>query len=285
MLAAVALLAACGKDENTALEGKWIAHAGVHWDSHHPLDITFTGNTYLWHIGGFSPMKEEGTFTYENDVITLTGKSFWTCEIEWSQGDGSEQKETWVKAEVAFPNHKYKVLSFEGDVMTVETITSDVIDQGVRMIMTRGEAVPAESDLKGTWEGTGENGRIYRISFDGKNFTRWEVYELSGKLSEGGEDVMIKVAIKEAGTWKYGQGELTLTPSQRWNSYILHCDQYASPLYYEASEINTATLEASTWYEINGGLWNSVWGLTKLGDTIYVEIKYTNMDTFVVEKK
>ena len=86
--------------------------------------------------------------------------------------------------------------------------------------------------------------------------------------------------------WKYQDGVLTLTPDKRWNSYIVHANQYGTPLYNEVSSINETTLEASTWYEINGSaLWSSVWALTKVGDTIYVEIKNTNMDYFIIEKK
>lgn len=291
ILAAVALFAACDKDPEgqTALEGKWTAHAGAHWDSHHPIDITFTGDKYVWHAGGFSPMKEEGTFTYENDIITLKGSAFWTGEVDWSQseqGGAPTESSTWAKAELSFPNHQYKVLSIEADVMTVEQLTSDVIDQGTKMVWTRGNSYPEESTLQGTWEGTSESGTKYRIKFDGKNFTRWEVSQQWGKLEEGGEIVTFTVCFKESGTWKYASGELTLTPTQGWNSYIVHCDQYAAPLYYEYSPIDETTLEATVWHEIGAAaLWGSTWGLIKVGKTIYVEVKYTNMDAFIIEQK
>lgn len=282
---------ACNKDNNngtTVLEGKWIAHTGTNMDFNHPLDITYSGNTYIWHIGGYTPMKEEGTFTYENDIITLTGSAFWTCEVDWSQtqqGGAPVESGAWVKAELTYPNHRYKVVSFEADVMTVESLDDDVMmSAGTQFIMTRGDASPAESELKGTWDGQSDT-KHYRISFDGANFTRWEVYNQYGRLVEGGEYVTFQACIKESGTWKYESGNLVLTPEHRWNSYIIHADQYATPLYYEAAPINETTLEASTWWEITGtSLWNSTWGLTKVNDSIYVEVKYTNMDHFVMKK-
>lgn len=288
MLAAVALFAACTEDGNTFLDGKWYAHTGTMMDSHHPLDITFDGDNYIWHTGGYSPQKEEGTFTYENDIITLTGKTFWECDVEWSQG-GNLPVETgaWVKVALAYPSHRYKVISFEGDVLTLENLSNDMFDEGQKFIMTRGDAFPEEKELKGTWEGESQDlGKKYRITFDGKNFTRWELYSQYGKLSEDGDNVLFRACIKESGTWKYAKGTLTLTPIKRWNSYIIHANMYGTPLYYEASEINETTLEASTWYEVTGAdLWESTWGLTKVGSTIYVEIKNTNMDYFIIEKK
>lgn len=292
LFAAIALIAACGKDntEGTALDGKWIAHTGTTMDRNHPIDITFSGNTYIWHVGGYSPMKEEGTFTYENDIITLKGNTFWTCEVDWSQsqqqGGAPVESGAWVKAELIFPSHKYKVLSFEADVLTVEQLEDDIISKGITLVMTRGESFPAESELKGTWEGTSDSGKQYRISFDGKKFTRWEVYSQYGKLAEDGDYVTFNACIKESGTWKYAKGELTLTPDHRWNSYIIHANQYGTPLYYEVSPINETTLEAETWWEITGGdLWESTWALTKVAGDMYVEVKYTNMDFFVMKKK
>lgn len=294
ILAAAALLAACTEDENTVLEGKWLGHTGTAMDSHHPLDITFNADTYIWHLGGYSPQKEEGTFTYENDIITLNGSSFWECEVDWSQsqqGGLPAESGAWVKVDLRYPTHKYKVLSLEADVLTLENLAEDMYPSGQKFVMTRGNAFPEESMLKGTWEGDSEGysegyGKKYRIKFDGKNFTRWEVYSQYGKIAEGGPDVTFKACIKEFGTWKYQGGVLTLTPDKRWNSYIVHANQYGTPLYNEVSTINETTLEASTWYEITGAeLWNSVWALTKVGNTIYVEIKNTNMDYFIIEKK
>ena len=240
LLAAVAVFAACEKDEATTLEGKWIAHTGTAMDSHHPLDITFSGDTYVWHVGGYSPMKEEGTFTYENDIITLKGSAYFTCEVDWSQsqqGGAPVESGAWVKAELAFPSHKYKVLTFEADVMTVETMEDDVISKGTKLVMTRGNAYPEESELKGTWEGESEGysqgyGKRYRITFDGKDFTRWECSYQYGKLQEGGEEVNFKVVMKESGSWKYSAGTLTLTPTKKWNSYIIHANQYGTPQWY-----------------------------------------------------
>lgn len=240
-------------------------------------------------------MKEEGTFTYENDIITLKGSAYFTCEVDWSQsqqGGAPVESGVWVKAELAFPSHKYKVLSFEADVMTVETMEDDVISKGTKLVMTRGNAYPEESELKGTWEGESEGysqgyGKRYRITFDGKDFTRWECSYQYGKLQEGGEEVNFKVVMKESGSWEYSAGTLTLTPTKKWNSYIVHANQYGTPQWYECGTINEATLESSNWWEIESstGLWESTWALTKVGKTIYVEIKNTNMDYFVIEKK
>ena len=149
---------------------------------------------------------------------------------------------------------------------------------------------PEESELVGTWDGSSEgfsegHGKRYRITFEGKSFTRWECQYEYGKLSEGGSDVSFRVTIKESGTWTYTNGILTLTPDKKWNSYIVHCDQYAKPLWYECGTLNEATLESDTWWEINGGLWDSTWVLTKAEKKIHVEIKYTNMDRFNMEKQ
>lgn len=148
-----------------------------------------------------------------------------------------------------------------------------------------------ESDLVGTWDGSSEgfaegHGKRYRITFDGKNFTRWECQYEYGKLEEGGADVSIKVCVKESGTWTFDNGILTLTPEKKWNSYIVHCDMYAKPLWYECATLNETTLEADRWWEIGGsGLWESTWALTKEKKAIHVEIRYTNMDRFNMEKQ
>lgn len=291
MLVAVALFAACDKnDADLLLEGKWNAHTGTGMDVNHPLDITFQGSNYIWHIGGYQPQKEEGTYTYKDNILTLTGKAFYTCEVDWSQDpQGGTPAETgaWVKAELVFPCHKYKVLSKEENVMSVECMVDDFMAEGTKFILTRGDAFPAESIIKGTWEGVSDSGKTYRISFDGKNFTRWELFQQYGRLVEGGEYTLFTACIKETGTWTYDKGDLKLSPSQKWNSYIIHCDQYATPLWYECSPVNASTYEAETWYEVGAGaeLWESHWSLLKAGDEIYVEIKYTNMDYFIIKKK
>ena len=147
-----------------------------------------------------------------------------------------------------------------------------------------------ESELVGTWDGTSAGfaegyGKRYRITFDGKEFTRWECHNMYGKLEDGGADVHFKVSIKESGTWTYAGGILTLSPTKKWNSYIVHCDAYAKPLWNECGVLNETTLESDTWWEINGGLWDSTWVLTKAEKAIHVEIKYTNMDRFNMEKQ
>ena len=147
-----------------------------------------------------------------------------------------------------------------------------------------------ESELVGTWDGASEgfaagHGKRYRITFTGNEFTRWECSYEYGKLEEGGTDVSFRVCMKESGTWTYANGTLTLSPNKKWNSYIIHCDQYAKPLWYECGTLNEATLESDAWWEINGGLWDSTWVLTKDGKTIHVEIKFTNMDRFNLEKQ
>ena len=288
MLAAIAVFAACEEnDKDNAkqdLDGKWTVHTGTMMDSNHPVDITFEGDSYVWHVGGYMPEKEEGTYTYENDVITLTGKAFFTCEVDWSQQGGPVETGAWASAELIYPNHKYKVTSLETDLMAVENQGEDSLPE--KFIMTRGDASPSESDLTGTWEGSSTSGKTYRISFNGKDFTRWEVFEQYGRIAEGGDYVTFRACIKEKGSWEYKDGVLELIPSQRWNSYILHADQYASPLYYEFSQIDETTFEAATWYEITSAdLWHSYWGLLKVKDALYVEIKYSNMDYFIATKK
>ncbi|MBR5924344.1 MAG: hypothetical protein IKZ60_02695 [Bacteroidales bacterium] len=250
--AVAALLAvACNKEggktgETTDLEGKWIAIM----DNHHPLDLTFEGNKYIWHVGGVTPMKETGTFTYENNTISFKGEKYWTCGATWDES-GPVEDGNWVESAEKFGNHKYKVLSLTKEAMDLESKGDDMYGDGFvfHMVYGDGQSLTA-NDLKGSWYGfvpNSEGGFLtkYLITFDGNNYSLRYIYYNYDNSS--GEWKSVLVITKEEGTWKHSKNILTLTASKKYDSFAI---VNMNPTRYNYYTVDEANWNAAGWYEI-----------------------------------
>ena len=280
-----------GGQEATALEGHWAAVM----DYRHPLDITFQGNTYIWHVSGISPLKETGTFTLSGDMLELHGQELFERGMQWQQqgqGQGSVPVETgeWEKKESPFDTHRYKVLSHSADALNLQVIADGFYpaDMVFYMLPANQEQSLTPDQLRGTWEGqinwedepVYANGYKYRLAFNGTSYTLWR---LSYNTENGdGQPKSTLVANKEGGTWTHVNGKLHLTPTYQIASYAI---TNMSPLQYSYYDIDPATWEweTSQWYATAPDLvFESDWTLYLAGNNLLV---VPNMDLIVFDKK
>lgn len=261
--AVAALLAvACNKEGGgtTELEGKWTAIM----DNHHPLDITFEGNSYIWHVGGVTPMKETGTYTYANNTISLKGEKYWTCEATWNE-DGPVEDGNWVASSESFGPHKYKVISLTKEVLEIEGMEGDFFGEGFVFQMVPGDGQSLTADqLKGSWVGimTNSEGGFtekYLITFDGNNYSLRELYNNYDNSS--GEWKSVLVCTKEEGTWKHSKNVLTLTATKKFDSYAIVS---MNPTRYNYYTVDEANWTADGWYEITDP-YEWTWTVAKIG--------------------
>ena len=280
----VALLAvACNKEggkdgESSALEGKWTAIM----DNHHPLDLTFEGNKYIWHVGGITPMKETGTFTYVNNTISLKGEKYWTCETTWNES-GPTEDGNWVESTEKFGTHKYNVLSLTKEEMDLESNGDDMYGNGYVFHMVYGDGQTLTADqLKGSWVGTipsSEGGFIskYLITFDGKNYS---LRVLSHNYdNSSGEWQSVLVCSKEEGTWTHSKNILTLTTKKKSDSFAIVS---MNPTRYNYYTVDVANWNAEGWYELTGSFMDWKWTFAKMSGKLRAII---NTDPVVFEKQ
>jgi hypothetical protein len=270
------VFAGCDKekdgDDTSALQGKWTAFM----DNHHPLDITFEKNTYTWHVGGVTPQKETGTYTYSGSIITLKGEKFWSGTQEWDQQGNPGAGKDWVESSEGFGTHKYKVLSVSEEELVLEGQGEDIHGSGYvfHMFHGDGQTLTAE-DLKGTWEAVLEGGSgpgqddKYRFTFNGSSYELRELYYNMEYNSQTGEGKSTLVCSKQNGTWTHASGKLKLTPSKLFHSYAI---VNMNPLKYNYYDVNTTTMEAVEWYEITSPD-GSEWSFVKSGDKLLALIQ------------
>ena len=69
-VAVAALLAtACEKEEPTDQQSTFEGHWTQQLNTKSPIDITFSGNTFIWHKDGAEKVKNIGTFSYKDSLL------------------------------------------------------------------------------------------------------------------------------------------------------------------------------------------------------------------------
>ena len=146
---------------------------------------------------------------------------------------------------------------------------------------TKEETQINESTLRGTWEGAVEHDfgqgckQKYRVSFDGKAYTMWHMYQNADK------DGLHDVGDKYQGSWEYAGGRITFKATAWSASYFISS---ISPLEYTYYDYNVNTMESNPWYvsSFADTLEDAVWTVSLKGNELQAKI---NMDTFVLMKK
>lgn len=211
----------------TELEGKWFYE-----DSHHPFTIEFKGNNYTFETPGF---KDQGTFTYNNNVITCHLTDRWSGEVSWQDGKRVSAG-NWEKIDLdEYRSRTFTVSLLENGVCIGTLVDAFYGGEPIEiMLICEGARISINSsELNGEWLFKEDNVLLARLVVDGSNYTIWQESPYSQQLA----------ATKEEGEWSYDNGFLNLSPSALYFSY-----QYTDSGYVY-SQIDPATLEAEEWFQ------------------------------------
>lgn len=238
----------------TVLEGSW-----YYDDYHHPFTIVFKGDNYTFETTGF---KDEGTFTYKDNVITCHITERWSCErVEWENGKRVNKGE-WEKIGVDkdYTSRKFEVTLLENGVC-IGNLTDDfyggepmeimLICQGVKISINA-------SEVEGEWVVKEGQELIARLVVQGNKYTIWQNMLYFEK----------DASTKEIGTWSYANGYLTLTPE----SYLYSYTRQSGSTGYSFANVDPESLEADTWYPAEYELDPIKIPAYKSGNTFYMNI-------------
>ena len=237
----------------TGLEGTW-----YYEDSHHPFTITFKGETYIFETTGF---KDQGTFTYKDNVITCRPTDRWSSEgVEWVDGKRVNTG-GWEKISLDGYNGRTFEVSLLENGVCVGTLLDDFYggEPFEIILLCQGAKITVNaSELNGEWLFKQDGELLARLIVNGNNYQIWQ---LEPYFQE-------PAVIKEEGHWTYSNGYINLSPTTRYFSY-----EYSSTgVGYVYSQIDPATLEATEWHPAQYELDDMKIPAYKSKDTFYLSI-------------
>ena len=248
----------------TGLEGTW-----YYEDYHHPFTITFTGETYIFETTGF---KDQGKFTYVNNVITCRPTDRWSSEgVEWVDGKRVNTG-GWEKISLDGYNGRTFEVSLLENGVCVGTLLDDFYggEPFEIMLLCQGAKISVDaSALNGEWLFKEDGELLARLVVNGNNYQIWQVQPYFQELA----------VVKDEGQWSYANGYLTLTPTSKAYSY-----ENARTGGYVYSQVDPETLEAEEWHVAQYELDEMKIPAYKSKDTFYISIS-ENMIVYKFKKK
>ncbi|MBO4467418.1 MAG: hypothetical protein J5745_04850 [Bacteroidales bacterium] len=234
----------CDKDDaESGVVGTWQMRA----DEYHYFDATFNSDgTYVWNwMGASGGIKDEGTYTFENDQITMKATTMWEEDYE-NKGHYNKTSLSsfeWHGKRVVTVHKNLGGVAFwdwKGDFLIQDSENFRFGKDGVIVFKKGFDFKIKKSDLIGTWEEYNEDNSLSRrlIVEDGKfkDYSVW--YNEDGSLC----------VHKEIGTWTLSSNVLSMKFTNGYSSYMLlgwnKETQQNDYLYYN---VNPDTLEAEQW--------------------------------------
>lgn len=257
LLAAMAILSLCAvqscdkdnpgeKKADDNIEGTWLMRA----DEFHFFDATFNSDgTYEWVWKGASgAIKDTGTYTYEDNTITMTPTKFYEADYEnpGQMNEKTAENMGWsgprtVTIDSFGPG--YAFWHWKGDFM-VQDSDNFRENQGEPIIVFRKgyDYKLKKADLVGTWENKDENGIDRIVLNDDDTFAFYYAWI-------DGEEYSVR---KDTGTWSLSSNLLSLTNITNYASFkSLGYNKETGKNEYEMYEVDPETLEAVKWESYN----------------------------------
>ena len=296
MLAIAALLAvlsfsSCSKDDdgnvqidNNAILGTW----KMIGEEYHPAIATFKSNgEYVWEWGGITGLKDLGTYTMKDGVITMTIKERWHCETRW-EGHNIVQ-ENWQKDTEIDPKdpttrvctvytvqESYLVWNFGGDYFWLPDNEYGYTQENSVIFMLNDKFQEPdiqidESLIEGEWIAKYNDGSVFsRIIIKGRNYTAYSSYGIN--IRENGEYNYVLTSNKTTGTFRFDRGFFIVNATTIQRSYEYKgYDQATGNEIYEYSTVDPNTLEAERWVvteQVNYPDQNLIY---IFGDNLYIQ--------------
>lgn len=274
ILAIVGLLtvlsfSSCDKDDdntttttdNSAILGTW----KMIGEEYHPAIATFKSNgEYVWEWGGITGLKDNGTYTYKDGVITMTMKERWERDMDWVDGErvfGEWQKMTEISPEdpttrvctVYTAQESFLIWNFGGDYFYRPYNEHGYTEFNAVIFMLNDKFQEPtinidENLVKGEWISTDSEGKLDgRIIIEGNNYTAYSAYPLSIQ-DESGEWIEVLTSNKTTGTYRFDRGFFIVNVSKyECSSEYKGYDRETGRSIYEYSTVNPTTLEAERW--------------------------------------
>ena len=159
-VAVAALLAtACEKEEPTDQQSTFEGHWTQQLNTQSPIDITFSGNTFIWHKDGAEKVKNIGTFSYKDSLLTLTVEKTYVrnpiFDPEAAEQGKPLQFGDWEEGNIFLYSLVYKVISLDPTYLVLKNQNNYFINKGTILYMLRGDSFQslAGNQLNGTWQG------------------------------------------------------------------------------------------------------------------------------------
>ena len=261
--------------QNEALLGTWYM-AG---EQMHPSIVTFKANgEYIWEYGGITGLRDTGTYTITDNVVTFRIQDFWEIEVERGS-DGVQYKGEWKKQDAdwsqGMPRTRIaKIYVLEPKLLIMEDFGDWFYGDGMLLFMTPdgGEMIidreVTQSDLQGEWESRDQEGNLrVRLLIEGNNYicyTRGTNYYSN---SEDGTSTTNEFVDKQTGSFKVDGTTITIT-------YAMHYSSTKEELVdnkwvYTYSDFDPVTLEATEWLTEAEQGWTDVYQVYRDGANMY----------------
>lgn len=255
---AAAFASSCTKDNNNSIEnsqllGTWYM-AGEYY---HPAIVTFKENgEYEWEYGGITGIKDTGTYTFQDNKVTMTINSFWEIAVKRNDDGSPEYDGSWQKMDDTGDNSKTRTVDVYvlADHFTIWNVYNDWFfgsgsDGGLLLFMSDNQdemhidREVTQSDLQGEWYNADDNGNtIARLVLSGSSYTAWYL-----TTSYGDNNVITYYVSKETGTFSLNGTIITINHQKGYSSYSSTYNKETSTWEYKYSDYDPATLEADDW--------------------------------------
>jgi len=273
MLTIIAFLAvlsfsSCSKDDdgnvqidNNAILGTW----KMIGEEYHPAIATFKSNgEYVWEWGGITGLKDIGTYTLKNGVITMTIKERFHRDYRWTAGEleyGEWQKDTESHPEdpttrvctIYTVQESYLVWNFGGDYFYLPDSEYGYSDATTVVFMLNDKYQEPDIDIplnlfEGEWIARNSEGEVMnRIVVKGNNITSYTAGGINIR-QENGEYLYVLTSYKTTGTISFERGFFKVKGKTSQKSFDYKgYDRVTGAEIYEYSVVDPNTLEAAEW--------------------------------------
>lgn len=251
------------KTDDTAILGTW----KMIGEEYHPAIATFKSNgEYEWEWGGITGLKDNGTYTMKNGVITMTIKERWECETGWK--DQQIVHGDWTKVTDIDPKdpttrvctvytvqESFLVWNFGGDYFYRPDTEYGYTEYNAVIFMLNDKFQEPnikidENLVKGEWISKDSEGKLNgRLIIKDNNYTLYSAFPFSLQ-DESGEWIEVLTSSKITGTYRFDRGFFIVDTDMYYSSYkYVGYDSKTGRTLYDYSTVDPQTLEAEEWIE------------------------------------
>ena len=251
------------KVDDNAILGTW----RMIGEDYHPAIATFKSNgEYEWEWGGITGLKDNGTYTMKNGVITMTIKERWECETGWKDQQivhGDWTKITEIDPEdpttrvctVYTVQESFLIWNFGGDYFYRPETEYGYTEYNAVIFMLNDKFQEPnikidENLVKGEWISKDSEGKLNgRLIIKDNNYTLYSAFPFSLQ-DESGEWIEVLTSSKITGTYRFDRGFFIVDTDMYYSSYkYVGYDSKTGRTLYDYSTVDPQTLEAEEWIE------------------------------------
>lgn len=249
IVAMTALAVSCNKENsgNTGgddgIIGTWLMRV----DEYHYFDATFKKDgSYVWEWkGAGGRLQDTGSYTYENNVVTMTASKFYEEDYETEEMKAADMPQDWSRVRtVTFVENLGPVAwwTWSGDHFA-ENSSMFGGDDPVIVFKEGADLGIKSGDLKGTWEAEFD-GWTERIIFEDGTFTWYSLWK--SDEAECGYSLN-----KDTGTWTLKGNALSFDCKKAYYSFAVFYNPGTQKNEYTYYDVKPDTFEAEKWRSVD----------------------------------